>query len=208
MIELKNISYQYQNGEQVLDDFNLTLEPGDKIGLVGPNGSGKTTLFKIIMGLLAPDEGEVIIFDQPREKEEDFIEVRERVGFMFQDSDDLLFCPTVEEDLAFGPLNLGKSKEEAKEIVQETLKLIGMEGFEKKVSYRLSGGQKRMIAFGAILAMQTEVLLLDEPFSGLDEDAIERMVGILNDTDRSYIIVSHNGELIERVTNKLYYMNE
>ncbi|MCK8826466.1 energy-coupling factor ABC transporter ATP-binding protein [Natroniella acetigena] len=208
MIDLRNISYQYENGEEVLNNFNLALKPGDKIGLVGPNGSGKTTLFKIIMGLLTPKQGEVIIFDQKREKEEDFVEVRERVGFLFQDSDDLLFCPTVEEDLAFGPLNLGKSKEEAKRIVNETLDIIGMKGFEKKVSHRLSGGQKRMIAFGAVLAMQPEVLLLDEPFSGLDEEAVEKMVDILNNTDKSYLVVSHNEDLIDKVTNKLYYMNE
>jgi len=202
VIELKDIVYRYQTKTEVFNGFNLTLNQGDKLGLIGPNGSGKTTLFKIIMGLLFPDRGVVKIFGQRREKEEDFLSVRERIGFLFQDSDDLLFCPTVEEDLAFGPLNMGKSKAEAKEIAEETLALVGMEEYKQKVSYQLSAGEKRMVAFAAVWAMQPDILLLDEPFSSLDQSRRDTMIKILLETDKSYIIASHREGLISQVTNR------
>ncbi len=207
MIELKNISYKYPDGIMVLNDFNFTFSQGDRLGLIGPNGSGKTTLFKLIMGLLAPDEGDIIIFGQKREKQEDYIEVREKIGLLFQDVDDQLFNPTVEEEVAFGPLNLGKSHQEAREIVKETLKLLGMQGFEKRITYHLSGGEKKMIAIAAVLAMEPRILLLDEPFSGLDRKTTGKMVDILNNRiSQSFIIVSHNEELLQRVTDRINYM--
>lgn len=206
MIKLKNISFQYSDGTTVLDNFNFELNKGDKIGLVGPNGAGKTTVFKIIMGLLTPQSGEVIIFNEPRNKEDDFLEVRERIGFLFQDPDDQLFCPTVEEEIAFGPLNLGKSEEEALQIVDDTLELVGMEEFRKRITYNLSGGEKRIISFASILAMQPEVLLLDEPFAGLDQQVVTKVVEILNNISQSYIIVSHNEELLDQVTTTSCYI--
>lgn len=207
MIQIKNLSFQYPDGTQILNNFNLTVKEDDRIALIGPNGTGKTTLFKIIMGLLIPQEGEVIIFGKQRKEKEDFVEVREEIGFLFQDSDDQLFCSTVEEDIAFGPLNLGKTKEEALEIVQETLELVGMEGFEKKNPYSLSGGEKKMIAFATILAMKPKLLLLDEPFAGLDEEATEKMISILTEIDLPYVIISHRKSLVEEVTDNSYYLN-
>ncbi|ADL12319.1 ABC transporter related protein [Acetohalobium arabaticum DSM 5501] len=207
MIKIRNLSFQYPDGTQILDNFNLTVQENDRIALIGPNGTGKTTLFKIIMGLLIPQEGEVIIFGKQRKEEEDFVEVREKIGFLFQDSDDQLFCSTVEEDIAFGPLNLGKSKEKAMEIVSETLELVDMQGFEKKTPYSLSGGEKRMIAFATILAMKPKLLLLDEPFAGLDKDATEKMLSILTEIDLPYVIISHRNSLVKEVTDDSYYLN-
>lgn len=208
MIELKKVNFNYNDGTRVLKNFNFKLKEKERIGLIGPNGSGKTTVFKIIMGLLNPQQGDIIIFSKKRQQKEDFLEVRERVGYLFQDSDNQLFCPTVEEDIAFGPLNLGKSKQRALEIVRDTLELVEMNGFEKRVTYNLSQGEKKIISFAAVLAMEPEVLLLDEPFASLDEEAIERMVNILNRISQPYIIVSHNNDLLNTVINKSYHMKE
>lgn len=208
MIELNKITFNYFDGTRVLEDFNFEINLGERIGLVGHNGCGKTTVFKIIMGLLQPQKGEVIIFNKERQTKKDFLEVREKVGYLFQDSDNQLFCPTVEEDIAFGPLNLGKDKQEAIDIVHETLKLVGMEGYEKKVTYNLSQGEKKIISFAAVLAMEPEVLLLDEPFASLDEDAVERMIDILNRISQSFVLVSHNKELLNQVINKSFYMKQ
>ncbi|MBM7624427.1 energy-coupling factor ABC transporter ATP-binding protein [Sporohalobacter salinus] len=206
IIELKDISFQYLDGTTVLDNFNFNLKKGDRLGLIGPNGAGKTTVFKIIMGLLVPQSGKVVIFDKERTQKDDFLEVRERIGFLFQDPDDQLFCPTVEEEIAFGPLNLGKSEEEAMQIVDDTLELVGMEGFRKKVTYNLSGGEKRIISFASILSMQPEVLLLDEPFAGLDQEMSGKVIEILNNIPQSYVIVSHNEEFLDQVIADYCYV--
>ncbi|RAK10581.1 cobalt/nickel transport system ATP-binding protein [Halanaerobium saccharolyticum] len=206
MIKVKNLSFSYDKEEYIFENFNFSLKNEERIALIGDNGCGKTTFFKLIMGLLKADSGQIEIFDQKREKEEDFIEVRERIGYLFQDSDNQLFLPTVEEDVAFGPINLGKSKAEAKKIVSEKLAMVKMEGFEKKVTYNLSQGQKKIIAFAAVLAMDPDVLLLDEPFASLDKQSIKRMIKILNKIAQPFIIVSHNNLLLDQVTNSSYFL--
>ncbi|MFW6006401.1 MAG: energy-coupling factor ABC transporter ATP-binding protein [Bacillota bacterium] len=208
MIELKDITFSYSDGTRVLNKLNFKLKQDEKIGLIGPNGSGKTTIFKIIMGLLQPDQGDLIIFDKYREIEEDFLEVRERIGYLFQESDNQLFCPTVEEDIAFGPLNLGKTRKEAEQIVRDTLKLVGMSELRKKVIYNLSQGEKKIISFAAVLAMEPEILLLDEPFSSLDEKTKNRMVTILKKIEKPYIIVSHNSDLLANVIDRSFSIKE
>ena len=183
MIDLKDISFGYPGGTLVLDQLNLSLRAGDRTGLMGANGSGKTTLFHIIMGLLKPSAGSIEIFGKPVRAEKDFEEVRQRVGLLFQDADDQLFSPTVLEDVAFGPLNLGKSKEEAKTIAQQTLMSLGLTGFEDRVTHKLSGGEKRLVSLATVLAMEPEVLLLDEPTTGLDQATEKRLIEILKGLD-------------------------
>lgn len=207
MIEMQGITFNYPDGTEVLKNFDFKFEKGDRLGLVGPNGTGKSTIFKIIMGLLKPQAGELKIFNTRREEKGDFHEVRERIGFLFQDADDQLFCPTVEEDIAFGPLNLGKSKTEALQIVDRTLILVGMEEFKKRVTYHLSGGEKKIISFAAVLAMEPDMLLLDEPFAGLDQKTVAKVIDILENIPQSYIIVSHNNDLLEKVTNRYFDLN-
>ncbi|GAB6100388.1 ABC transporter ATP-binding protein [Halanaerocella petrolearia] len=206
MIKLKNISFQYPCGKQVLNNFDLHLQARDRLGLVGPNGAGKTTVFKIIMGLLTPQQGEISIFNQLCKEESDFREVREKVGYLFQNADDQLFCPTVEEEIAFGPLNLGKNKQEVADIVAEMLELVGLTGYEQEVTYQLSGGEKKRIALAAVLAMKPDILLLDEPFVALDSNAVEQTISILTDLNLPYIIVSHNEKLLDRLTNRICYV--
>jgi cobalt/nickel transport system ATP-binding protein len=186
-----------------LDGLDFTVGPGDRIGLVGPNGSGKTTLCHIIMGLLSPDSGDVEIFGDLRKTESDFRQIRGRIGFLFQDADDQLFCPTVLEDVAFGPLNMGKSPEEAKQIVHKTLTSLHLDGFADRVTYRLSGGEKRLVSLATVLAMDPEILILDEPTTGLDEETTERLISILNNSNLTYILISHDRDFVSKTTNKV-----
>ena len=191
IIRLSKISFAYPDREPVLKDLDFAMQRGERIGLVAPNGSGKTTLFQIIMGLLTPNSGEIEIFGLPVRSEKDFVGVRQRIGLLFQDADDQLFSPTVLEDVAFGPLNMGRTKDEAIAISRATLKKLGLEAFEERVTFKLSGGEKRLVALATVLAMEPEVLLLDEPTSGLDERTKERLKEVLYNLDLSYILISH-----------------
>ncbi len=207
IIRLENICFSYPGSEnRVLDGLNLDIRAGDRIGLMAPNGTGKTTLLHTIMGLCRPDIGDVRIFDRIMETENDFSKIRTRIGLLFQDSDDQLFCPSVLEDVAFGPLNLGASRQEAMETAKNMLTKLGIEGFETKITHRLSGGQKRLVALAAVLAMSPEVLLLDEPTSGLDAGVKQKLADILNRLDISYFIISHEFDFLNAVTDRLFSM--
>ncbi len=206
LIELKGVTFGYSH-KKIFEDLHFSFELGQRIGLRGSNGSGKTTLFHIIMGLLRPEKGDVNIFDRLRQTEKDYREVRKRIGLLFQDADDQLFCPTVKEDIAFGPLNLGKRPGEAQEIVEKTLSLLGLEGFENRVTYRLSGGEKKLVSLGTLLAMDPEILLLDEPTANLDEETTERIIHILEACSFSYIIISHDQSFLDRAVSKQYFLN-
>jgi cobalt/nickel transport system ATP-binding protein len=184
------------------------VQSGDRIGLVGPNGSGKTTLCHIIMGLLKPESGDVEIFGKMRREESDFADVRGRIGFLFQDADDQLFCPTVLEDVAFGPLNLGKTVDEAKDIVRRTLTSLKLEGFEERITYQLSGGEKRLVSLATVLAMEPELLILDEPTTGLDAETSERLAEILRESELPYILISHDREFVRQTTNTIYEIRQ
>lgn len=208
LIRLKNISFSFPGGKNVLDRLDFDLFRGDRIGLVAPNGSGKTTLFHVIMGLLKPQKGTIEVFGSAISHEKDFIEVRRRVGLLFQDPDDQLFSPTVLEDVAFGPLNLGKSREEAVAVSRKTLSFLGLEGFEDRMTFKLSGGEKRLVSLATILAMEPEALLLDEPSTGLDEQTRERLTQVLNQLDKSYVLISHNSTFLTNTTDRIFTMEK
>ncbi len=203
MIRLEDVSFRYPGGAWVLEGLHLELEPGDRVGIVGPNGSGKTTLLHLIVGLLKPTVGRVVLFGKERSTEAEFREARRRMGFVFQDADDQLFCPTVADDVAFGPLNLGKRGDEVWQIVRRTLDLLGIRHLERRVTYRLSGGEKRLVALATVLAMGPEVLILDEPSTGLDDRMIRRVAGILDRHVPSYLVVSHDRRFLERTVHRI-----
>ncbi|KJU86287.1 cobalt ABC transporter ATP-binding protein [Candidatus Magnetobacterium bavaricum] len=203
VIELKDIGFSHSNGKVVLEGVDFQLLQRQRLGLTGSNGSGKTTIFHVIMGLLKPQSGEVTVFGKKRLQQEDFIDVRRRIGLLFQDSDDQLFCPTVLEDVAFGPLNLGMTHAEAIRIVKQTCELLGLGGFEHRVTHRLSGGEKRLCALATIAAMTPEVLLLDEPTAGLDADSISRIVSFLNNYSMTHVIISHEIGFLKEVTDSV-----
>ena len=206
LINLRGVSYRYPGGKTVLDQIDFKFAKGDRIGLVAPNGSGKTTLFHVIMGLLKPSGGTIEIFGKVRQKEKDFAAIRHRIGLLFQDADDQLFSPTVLEDVAFGPLNLGKSKQEALDISRKTLDYLGLNGFEDRITFKLSGGEKRLVSLATILAMQPEVLLLDEPTNALDTSMKSRLINILRGLDLSYILISHEFDVLSETAHAFYSM--
>lgn len=192
IIELKDICFAYPGHAPVLDGASLNLNAGQRLSLTGPNGAGKSTLLHVILGLQKPASGTVTVFGQQRKQEQDFREVRRRVGLVFQDADDQLFCPTVAEDIAFGPLNLGKSRDEALAIVDRVLFDLDLIHLKDRVTHKLSGGEKRLITLATVLAMEPEVLLLDEPTNALDAKNETRLLGILQSLPQAILLVSHN----------------
>lgn len=208
IIELIDITCSFPGKVHLLNGLNLTFHKGDRAGLIAPNGSGKTTLFHLVMGLIKPTSGTINIFGKECKEEKDFVPVRQEIGLLFQDSDDQLFSPTVLEDVAFGPLNLGKDKKEAVAIAEATLASLDLMGIKERNTIKLSGGEKRLVALATILAMQPQVLLLDEPTTGLDSDTQSQLVEILNNLDISYILISHHMDFLVQLTTTVYTLKK
>lgn len=200
-IDLRGVRFAYED-RVVLDGLDFAVAPGERVGLFGPVGCGKTTLLHLIVGLIKPQAGRVVILGRERRSETDFFEVRRRIGLLFQDSGDQLFSPTVAEDVAFGPLNLGWPRTQVEHAVRETLAVVGLSGYEERITYRLSGGEKRLAALATILAMKPEMLLLDEPFAGLDPEARERVIAALERTGVGWVTISHHREDLARLTTR------
>lgn len=204
IIEIEGLSFGYCAERKIFDDLDFKLMQGERVGLTGSNGSGKTTFFHLIMGLLKPLSGNIKIFGKSRKTEKDFEDVRQKIGLLFQDSDDQLFCPTVEEDIAFGPLNLGKPHDEVHRIVKETCEKIGLRGYEKKITFKLSGGEKRLVALATVMAMEPVCYLLDEPTAGLDEKTEDAFIRYLKEHANTYILITHEKELLKKTANIVY----
>jgi ABC-type cobalt transport system, ATPase component len=202
LLELRGIGFGYPGGRRVLDGVDLDLRPGERLAVVGGNGAGKTTLLHLIVGLRKASAGTIIAFGRERRREADFHAVRARAGLLFQDPDDQLFCPTVIEDVAFGPLNLGRGRREALAMAERTLTSLGLDGFGGRITHKLSGGEKRLVSLAAVLAMQPDALLLDEPTNALDTEAEARLVALLQGLPQAMLIVSHDARLISRLASR------
>ncbi len=207
LIELKDVSVE-RDGARVLDCVSMTLNAGEKLAVIGSNGAGKTTLLRTIVGLQKKSAGTIHAFGRDRNKEEDFREVRLRAAYLFQDADDQLFCPTVIEDVAFGPLNMGLSEDVAMDKALRTLARFGLAHLAPRVTRKLSGGEKRLVCLTAILAMDPDVLLLDEPTNSLDAHHVEKLVEILNQLDTAMIIVSHDRPVLDRLASRALLMKK
>jgi cobalt/nickel transport system ATP-binding protein len=186
----------------ILRGLTFRLHAGERVALIGPNGAGKTTLLHLLVGLKRPSAGEVVAFGEARRAEADFRPVRARVGLLFQHSDDQLFCPTVLDDVAFGPLNLGLCADAARARALQTLARLGLGALAERVTHRLSSGEKRLVALATVLAMQPDVLLLDEPTNGLDEDSERRLISHLAELQQAMLIVSHDRGFLEQIINR------
>lgn len=202
LLTLRAITFGYPGGRRVLDGVDLDLHPGERVAIVGGNGAGKTTLLHLVVGLRNPTAGTITAFGRERRREEDFHEVRARAGLLFQDPDDQLFCPTVLEDVAFGPLNLGRNRRDALALAERTLSALGLDGFGPRITHKLSGGEKRLVSLAAVLAMQPDVLLLDEPTNALDAEADARLVALLQSLPQAMLFVSHDTRLIARLAGR------
>jgi len=206
LIQLENIHFSYGNQAPIVSQLNFELSENQKIGLIGDNGSGKTTLLHLLTGIVKTTSGTIRFKNEKIESEKDFQVLRKDVGLLFQNSDDQLFCPTVLEDVAFGPLNLGLSAKKAKTRAMETLEYLNLQGYEDRIIHQLSGGEKKLVALATILAMKPQVLLLDEPTTGLDESTRIRISEIFKNLELSYIIVSHEFDFLAANTDVIYGM--
>ena len=210
MLEVKDLKYSYNNDYQALKGVSLKVERGEMIALLGKNGAGKSTLFLHLNGIYQPDEGKVFIDgEELKYDKKSLLKFRQKVGIVFQNPDDQIFAPTVEEDVAFGPLNLGLSMEEVQDRVTETLERVGMSGFEKTAPHHLSGGQKKRVAIAGILAMKPEIMVLDEPTAGLDPQGVEdlsKLLDELNEEGITIIISTHEVDLVPNYANRVFVL--
>ncbi len=207
LFQLEEVAFGYP-GHPVLESVSFALHPGERVALVGANGAGKTSLLHLMVGLHPPLKGRLHAFGRDRRSEKDFHEVRLRTGLLFQDPDDQLFCPTVLEDVAFGPLNQGCTREEALEIANATLATLGLDGLGHRVTHKLSGGEKRLASLATVLAMRPEALLLDEPTNGLDEATERRLVEHLEALPQAMLFISHDRRFVERLARRAVLLRD
>ena len=209
-LSTENLSFTYPDGTQALKNINIEIEKGEKVAIIGPNGAGKSTLFSHFNGLTEPTSGCVKIEGKAISFEKDeLLKVRQKVGIVFQDPNDQLFAPTVKEDIAFGPMNLGLSYDEVEKRVEDALKMVGMENYENKTPHHLSGGQQKRIAIAGIIAMKPEIMILDEPTAGLDPDGVEKVLNIMNQLNKegmTLIISSHDIDMISKYADKIFIL--
>jgi cobalt/nickel transport system ATP-binding protein len=190
LIEVEGLRYRYEDGTVALDGIDFRLQAGETVAFLGPNGSGKTTFVLCLTGLLA-GEGTVRIDGAPVEAHHRPA-IRRKIGIVFQDSESQLFMPTVLEDVAFGPLNLGMSAAEAQVRAMEALERVGMDAAAAKAPYHLSAGEKKRVAIAGILAMQPDILALDEPTTFLDPPGQRALAELLRDLPQAKMIVTHD----------------
>ncbi|GAA2309053.1 ABC transporter ATP-binding protein [Nonomuraea roseoviolacea subsp. roseoviolacea] len=190
-LEVSRLAYAYPDGTQALFGVDLTIGRGERVALLGPNGAGKTTLVMHLNGILTPGHGTVTVAGTPVRKDT-LKEVRRRVGLVFQDPDDQLFMPTVRDDVAFGPANMGLTGEELERAVKGALERVGMLEAADRPPHHLSFGQRRRVAVATVLAMEPEILVLDEPSSNLDPAARRELAEILRSLDVTVLMVTHD----------------
>ena len=197
-VQVKDLYYHYPDGTEALRLVNFTIVPGECVALIGPNGAGKSTILSHLNGLLPDDSharGEVIIHGE-KITPANLDKIRQQVGLVFQDADDQLFCPTVFEDVAFGPRQFGTSPAKLAEIVKESLEKVGLTGFESRAPHRLSGGEKRRVCLAGVLACSPSVLVLDEPTSNLDPRGRRQFIQLLSQLSATRIIATHDLEMV------------
>lgn len=205
-VEIKDLYYAYPDGTPALRGVNLLVEEGESVGIVGPNGAGKSTLLLHLNGILS-GRGEVKIFGLPVIKA-NLKEIRRRVGLVFQDPDDQLFSPTVFDDVAFGPLNMGLSREETALAVEKALREVGLSGLERKSAFHLSFGQKKRAAIATVLSMNPDLLVLDEPSSNLDPRARRELSELLQGMKITKILVTHDLPFVFENCERVLVMSE
>jgi cobalt/nickel transport system ATP-binding protein len=211
LIETRDLCYSYPHSVKALEGINFIAPRNARIAVIGSNGAGKSTLFKHFNGIFRPTSGEVLIRGEPITKA-NIREVRKFVGIVFQNADDQIFSPTVEQDVAFGPTNLGLDEETIHHRVHEALKIVGIEDLAERVPHHLSGGEKKRVAIAGVIAMEPEVLVLDEPTAGLDPQGVQDLVGFINSLSEKYgmtvIFSTHDVSLVAEVADYIYVMNK
>ncbi len=195
MIEFQNVSFSYEKKRPVLRDISFRIETGEAVGLIGANGAGKSTVMKVLLGLLDVQEGTVLV-DGVRVEKKTLPEIRRKLGFVLQNSDNQMFMPTVYEDMIFAPLNYMLSREEAEARVDAALETLGMQELKLRHNHKISGGEKRMAAIATILAMDPQAILMDEPTSALDPFNRRLVINTIRELPQTKLITSHDLDMI------------
>ncbi len=198
-IALEGVSFSYPESTHILQNLTLTLYQGEKVGVIGHNGCGKTTLFLLICGLLKPTAGQIFLMGKPVQPNQ----FHPEVGLLFQDPEDQLFSPTVWDDIAFGPQNLGLSAAEVAARVEAAMTLTGTTALAQRPPHHLSGGEKQMVAIAGVLAMLPQVVLYDEPTASLDLRARRRLIQFLQQAEETLLIASHDLEFLLEVCDRV-----
>jgi cobalt/nickel transport system ATP-binding protein len=206
LIEVRDLHFQYEDGTQALESVNFTLQPGETVALLGANGSGKTTFVLQLNGVLR-GQGSITVCGLPMTKE-NLPRIRSKIGMVFQDSDEQLFMPTVLDDVAFGPLNQGVPPPEAIAKAKLALDRAGLANVWNKAPYHLSAGEKRRVALAGVLAMEPEILILDEPTTFLDPPAERNLLQLLVDLPQAKLIVTHNIRLASALASRAVFFEK
>jgi cobalt/nickel transport system ATP-binding protein len=207
IVEFQDVHYRYPDGTAALNGLSLRITHGESVGIVGANGSGKSTLLMHTNGFLLPRRGSITIGDRQLDRKTRQ-EIRKKVGLIFQNPDDQLFMPTVFEDVAFGPLNLGLGPDRVRESVHDALETVGCLGLQDKPPHHLSAGQKSAVAIAAVIAMQPDILVMDEPASHLDPKSRRALINLLGHFHHTKIIASHDLDLILDVCSRCVIIKE
>jgi cobalt/nickel transport system ATP-binding protein len=211
LVKIADLNFTYPDGTIALQDINISIQPGEKVAVLGANGSGKSTLFQLFNGLLEPTSGEVYIKGLHVEKK-NHKTIRKMVGMVFQDPDDQIFSPTVKQEISYGLLNMGQSREEIFETVDWALQVVGLIGYEGKNPYYLSGGEKKRVALASVLAMKPDVLVLDEPTAALDPRGVAQLVRLLNKINQelniTLIFATHDVDVVPLLADHVYVLNK
>lgn len=194
MIQFQNVSFSYDASHPIVENLNFSIECGETVGLIGANGAGKSTIMKLLLGLL-DGEGSITVGGLSLNKE-NLSEIRKKIGFVLQDSDNQMFMPTVYEDMIFGPRNYGLGKEEAEKRVDNVLRELGLTELKHRYNHKISGGEKRMAAIATILAMEPEAILMDEPSTALDPVNRRTVINTINRLPQTKLIASHDLDMI------------
>jgi len=207
LVEARELSHAYPDGTQALNGINFIIRHGESVGIVGANGAGKSTLLLHLNGTLRATSGEVRVGDLPLNATT-LLEVRRAVGMVFQDPDDQLFMPTVLEDVAFGPRNLGLSVEESETRALDALRRVGAEHLASKAPYHLSMGEKRRCAVATVLSMGPDILVMDEPSTGLDPRGRRLLIGLLKEFTHTKLIATHDMDLVRRLCSRTLVLQQ
>ena len=194
MIEFENVSFSYDGQRPILENVCFRLKKGETVGLIGANGAGKSTIMKLLLGLLT-GEGKITVGGLPMNRQ-NLAAIRQKVGFVLQDSDNQMFMPTVYEDMIFGPRNYGLSREETDQRVDEVLSRLGLTELKYRHNHKITGGEKRMAAIATILAMEPEAILMDEPSTALDPVNRRTVINTINALPQTKLIASHDLDMI------------
>ncbi|MEM3383332.1 MAG: ATP-binding cassette domain-containing protein [Nitrososphaerales archaeon] len=209
-IEVKDLSYSYPDGFLALDRVSLKVILNERVAILGPNGAGKSTLLMLISGLLKPSKGSIHILGRPID--ENIHKIRSEIGIVFQDPDDQLFCPTLWEDVTFGPLNMGLSEDEVVKRGKEALRMVGLDGYEERAPHHLSAGEKKKAAIATVLVMKPKILILDEPTANLDPKGKKELVKIIDNLHKNQkitlIIATHDMDFIPLIADRAYILNK